>query len=159
MTVTPFSRQLVESLKRGGHRVLSGRYPLYRYMVVGLAVGTIVQLIHGPPPSVRETVPDWVGIFYSIFQLVGAIILLAAIQYMADTPAAARLERIGLVMIMTAIPIYFISICINNNGIPETWTPYLTLPIFAYGIYRTSEVTKQLRELEKEKRRRGCEDK
>ncbi|QGF20291.1 hypothetical protein SEA_SIXAMA_112 [Gordonia phage Sixama] len=158
-TTASFRQQLVESLKRGGHIVVSGRYPLYRYLVLGLAVGTVIQLVHGPPPSVYETVPDGVGIFYCIFQLVGALILLTAIQFMADTPAAARLERIGLVMIMTAISIYFISVCINNNGIPETFTPYLTLPLFAYGIYRTSEVTRQLKELEKEKRRRGCEDK
>lgn len=155
----PFTQQIVESLKRGGHIIDSGRYPLYRYLVLGLAVGTVVQLIHGPPPSVHETVPDWVGIFYSVFQLVGALILLAAIQLMDDTPAAVRLERIGLIMIMTAIAVYFGSICINNNGIPETFTPYLTLPIVAYGIYRISEVTRQLKELERQKRHLGCEDK
>ncbi|AKJ72579.1 hypothetical protein PP301_gp041 [Gordonia phage GMA2] len=127
--------------------MLSGRYPLYRMLVIGFSVGAAMQLLFGVPKSVAGAVEPMVSTAYSVFQLVGALLVLLAIQFMPDTPRAARIERLGLLWIVVSTFIYVGSVVIDSGVFPKASSTYLSISFGCYGLYRIKEITKYLKEL------------
>lgn len=139
--------RLSKAIRSGGHQIVSGRYPLYRLVMLGYFVGSLVQLFMGAPPSVANTTDISVQHFYLLAQLLGSVLILISIQFLQDTARAARIERIGLLWLLSAILIHVGSVCVNNSGLPKTAQIYVIAGIGVYCSYRLWEINKNLRTL------------
>lgn len=140
---------LRDSLSVRGHRIRSGKYPLYRLIVFGVLVGSVVQALFGPSPAIVSQFDVTLTDIYISGQFVGSVFILVSIQFMKDTPTAARVERFGLVWLALAIAVYVASVCLNNEGLPESTATYVLASIGIYFVYRIRETNNNLKEYKK----------
>ncbi|QIG58299.1 hypothetical protein SEA_SKOG_147 [Gordonia phage Skog] len=146
-------------VRRGLHHtriVTSGSYPLYRLMVMGAVVASLIQIVTVTvPPSLRSlglhAAYDW---FFLFLQLGGAITILIAL-YMENEEEpepdhahlSLTLEVVGLWLLGTALAVYLFGVIINNAGPPTVVVTWFGVAFLIYIGKRMREVRAAIKEL------------
>lgn len=132
---------------KGVRRVLSGSYPLYRLIVVGIFLSAVLQLVTGRLPRTVAHMTHGLTVTYEcflIFQILGAVMIVASFA-LNRALLSLQVERIGAIALTASCAIYVASAWIFGGVAtsPSTWT---MTALMVYLVWRiTLEIPKEVR--------------
>lgn len=135
-----------------GYEVASGPWPFYRQVIAALVIGSIAQMIYGPPPSIRTGFPTWHNWVYSIMMFSGSFFILLAIQFMRQNLLALYIERFGSYMLVGSVGIYLLNYFITS-GFPQTPNTWIFTALITYPAQRIVELHIEIRKARRHVRR------
>ncbi|AWY06137.1 membrane protein [Gordonia phage Suzy] len=132
----------------------SGPWPFYRLVIVMLCWGSINQVIAGPPKTIVDGFPHWMTIVYTVFMLVGTIMILVPIQFMRQNLAALNLERAGSWIFVGSVTVYLTNYLLTE-GYPASPNVTVFFAFLIYPIYRVRQLNREIKEARKQKKEMG----
>lgn len=120
-------------------------HPLYRTGMWGLMAASVVQLVTQElPPSIRDGSPSWFDKWYAFGSPLGAALILFALLTKLKIYTSLQIERIGCILTCLFGISYILAVAINNEGLPQAQSSWLTVVFSLYCGYRIFYITELL---------------
>lgn len=120
-------------------------FPLYRYLAFFSFMSGAFQLIADrAPESMAGIAPSWYTVSFVIVQMFGSAFVLISILAMENTPDAAQLERIGVVILSTVGVVQFLAVTAHYDQLPVAQTTWLGFAFSVFCFVRIFQITKEL---------------
>ena len=132
-----------------GYRVQSGPWPFYRLVILAIYLGTLTQLIYGAPVSIQDSFPGWYQFVYMLLTNLSALAILVSVQIMRLSLPALYIERAGITVLVGMQSIYMLNYLVTL-GVPKSPQTWISFAIIIYGVYRAVQLTREIRETNKE---------
>lgn len=139
--------------------VVSGSYPLYRYICFAGLISSILTFVYGKwPASFVDATKDSIltNVTFNSMQLLGCGLSLSAFYLHRDREPSRQkvhlslsMERIGIILMAPVVVVYTYGVIKQNGGPPTTWATLCLLAFGAYLVFRFTEIGKALKEVQK----------